>query len=224
MRKIYKICIFYDHNAFEEVSQTFSDPETALRWIVLKRIELSTLFGAIVFRKKKYLNYFLTNESWKVLEFADELGWCIISIENPPPLITYVEDFKKNERDLIFDNKIGFQFPNMKLILLYTGSMGKQGIFSCVLHELGHTCFDYRSKLPYESFILRHELEAWEFAKEHAGKVGISKKYIACLSKDCLDTYLSDDNKKLKGFGMPKKSWWRRYNQLIKEAKKLKIE
>ena len=224
MRKIYKICLFYDHDTFEEVSQTFPDPETALRWVVLKRIELSNMFGAIIFRKKKYLNYFLTNESWKVLEFADELEWCIVSIESPPPLITYVEDFKHNEKDLIFDDKIGFQFSKMKLVLLYTGSMGKQGIFSCLLHELGHTVFDYKSKLPYEVYALRHELESWEFAKEHAEMVGISKKYIACLAKNCLDTYLSDDEKKIKGFGMPKTSWWRRYNQLIKEAKHLKIE
>jgi hypothetical protein len=215
------VCLFYQHDVIQEVQQTFAHHEEALRWVVLSRVGLPSMFGAIIYKRKKYLNYFLTNSGWKVFEFMDRIRWCIIAIEGMPPLISYADDFKQNEKDLIFEDKLGFQFPRMKLVLVYTGGLGKQGIFAYILHETGHTVFDYKTKLSYESYTLRHELAAWEFVKDNASKVGLTPTYVACLAKDCLDTYLEDG---MRGTGMPKKIWTKRYNSLIKEATELKIE
>lgn len=223
MANRYKICLFYNKDRIVEQDKTYSNHEDALRWLVWKRIEMPTIFGAVIFRRQRYLNYFLVHESWKIFKFAESLEQCIVAIEGLPPLISYIDDFKNNEADLMLADRMGFQLKNMKMVLVYTGSHQRRAAIAYILHEIGHCVFDLETTLCYDSFELRHELEAWKFAVDNAENAGIDEDYVRMLAKECLDTYI-DANLYMKGTGMPRKNWWIKYKILTKSKNPKKIE
>lgn len=218
----YKICLFYGNDKIVEQEQRFAHHEEALRWIVWKRTELTGIFGAVVYRRQQYLDYFLVHESWKIFKFVAHIERCVVAIEGSPPLISYIDDFKNNTGDLLFSDRLGFQLKDMKMVLVYTGNLSRRCAISYILHEIGHCEFDLRSSLPYDSYMLRHELEAWEFAVDNANIAGVPEDYVRMTAKECIESYLEDyDLRSICGTGMPKKRWWTRYRKLVKQKRKL---
>jgi hypothetical protein len=217
----YKVCLFYNRDKIVEQDKTFAHHEEALEWLVWKRTKMSTLFGAVVYRHKRYLDYFLEHESWKVFKFVEDLDRWVIIIQGRPPLISYIENFKKNDMSLVFEDSLGFQISELKLVLVYTGGLPRRTAIAYILHEIGHAVFELRTRLTYDSFTLRHELEGWEFAVRNAEAAGLDPVYVRRIAKECLDTYLEDG---CKGTGMPKRNWWCRYKKLTKQSHKLGIE
>jgi len=222
----YKVCLFYGDDIIRDVAKSFSHHEEALRWVVLKRIKLPTLFGAIIYKRKKYLEHFLTNKGWKIFAFMKEIEQCIITIEGVPPLIAYLDDSKRTERELMFTDMLGCQLTSQKLVLAYTGALRRRGIFAVLLHEIGHAVFEYKTNMSYESFPMRHELEAWQFAIRNCDKVDVRPDYMRRLAKECLNTYIEEHTRKghLFGCGMPRKRWWKLYRKLTKGRHELSLD
>lgn len=224
---MYNICFFYDNDSIKIFSKQFYSSEDALRWAFIRRLGMSKLFGAIIYKTKHYLDTFLSNQAWRIFKLAAKEDYCIISIQDRPPLISFLEDFKKSDMELVFEDMLGFQMPSQKLILAYTGALKTRGIFTVLAHELGHLAFDYATSLEYESYALRHELEAWEWALKNCKKIGIRPDYIRRIAKDCLQTYMRDSKtkyKKLHGCGMPRKNWIKKYKELTRQHSELKID
>ena len=223
MANRYKICLFYDKNKIVEQDKIFPHHEEALRWLVWKRIQMPTIFGAVIFKYKRYLDYFLAHESWKIFKFAESIERCIVAIEGLPPLISYIDDFENNEMDLMLSDRLGFQLKDMKMVLVYTGNHKRRAAIAYILHEIGHCVFDMETNLGYDSFTLRHELEAWQFAVANAESADIDIDYVRMLAKECLETYI-DSKKSIRGTGMPRKNWWAKYKALTKQQNPKKIE
>jgi len=218
----YKVCLFYDRDKIVEQDKTFAHHEDALEWLIWKRTKLPTLFGAVVYRHERYLGFFLEHESWKVFKFVEDLERWAIVIQGRPPLISYIDDFKKNDTSLVFDDKLGFQISELKLVLVYTGGLPRRTAMAYILHEIGHAVFELETRLSYGLFTLRHELEAWEFAVNNAEAAGLEVTYVRRVAKECLDTYLNEDG--CVGTGMAKKYWWGRYRKLTKQSHRLEIK
>lgn len=223
----YKVCLFYDNGKIKDVSRTFPHHEPALVWALGQRRNIPNLFGIIIYRRQKYINYFLTNNGWKMFELMQEMEYCIVTIEGWAPIITQLSQVERSERiEFIFPESIGMQLSTQKLVLTYTGDLGKRAVFAVLLHEIGHAIFDYKTNLSYNSFPLRHELEAWGFALNNCDEIGICPDYIRRIAKECIDTYIDANTKKkyLKGCGMSRKHWWKRYKLLTKHDHKLSLD
>jgi len=215
----YKVHIFYKEWKQKELGKHFDSSDEALRYAIAERIKLDKVFSIIIYKTKKYFNNFQCSKGLSILEFFKNIKWTYFCIEDKPPVALSLDEMNKDEIGLYLPQYEGYELSGPQIILFYSGDLDKNSTFVLTLHECGHAWVDATTKLKYEHFTLFHELKAWIWAKKQCDNLGIDEMLFRQLARECLSTYVYgeiDKKGKLKGCGMPQKTFWKKYTELTK--------
>jgi len=210
----YKIAFVTHDNKIIKSKVSFACHENALRYVIARRIERENLNGAIIYKTRRYLSSVLSATGKRIFNFLNDLDWSIIVVQGTPPIIA---ELGENARSIVTVNPPsyeGYEIPSLHMVLIYTGALRHHGIYSVLLHEIGHIVVDLETKLDYDSHVLYHELRAWEWAWENAQRLNINNRIMRNIMRRCLSSYIYAESK-LKGTGMPKDIFWKRVKKLF---------
>ena len=217
--KKYKIAIYHNGWKLEELEKFYYSSEEALRTGLSKRMVINDVFAIIIYHKKSYLKHFQVESGESILEFFRSVGYCFISVEDDPPIVLSIDDMPQDEMSFSLPRYEGFELLDARIVLLYSGDLEREEIYTLTLHEAGHTITDMRYKLPYDKYTVFHEYHAWKWAKKQAKIIKIDDAIFTKLTKECLSTYVNNAmNKKgfIKGCGMSQKVFVKKYRKMIK--------
>ena len=217
--KKYKVAIYHDGWQLEELTTTYHSSEEALRVALSKRMIINDVFAIIIYRQKNYLNHFQVEAGESILEFFRSIGYCFISIEDNPPIALSIDGMPQDEMSLSLPRYEGFELLDAKIVLLYTGELGREEIYTLTLHEAGHAITDMKYKLSYDVYTVFHEYHAWKWAKKQANIIELNNVVFTRLLRECLSTYVRCAmNKKgfIRGCGMSQKVFIRKYREMTR--------